>query len=167
MSLDQKYFPQDKNYLLKTVQAFSKEVLISGWADHCYQGYMRNENPMGLEDDFTIHIKSEIQKGTFILEEVYELLSAIYRFREGDNQLSFVWDGRTHMEYYDEKWKITFIEWVDELSRKPEIYRAVIKASLADGMTNTTFLQASIKRAVLNHFHIRLTRSQKIHTLTA
>ena len=66
MSIEQKYFYGDKNYLLKTVQAFSKEALIDYWAVEAYQGYMSIENPLGLEDNFT-SIKSEIRNGHLFL----------------------------------------------------------------------------------------------------
>ncbi|MCP4458226.1 MAG: hypothetical protein GY816_09425 [Cytophagales bacterium] len=167
MSIEQKYFNQDKNYLLKTVQAFCKNLLLETWASEAYQAYMSLENPMGLEDDFTLSIKLEIKKGTYVLEEAYDLLAAIYRLKEGDNQLSFVWDGRTHMEYYDEQWRSIFNSWMLGLCQKQEVYRAIIKASLADKTTNTDFLESSIKRAVLDHFQIRITRSKKMHVLTA
>ena len=68
MSIEQKYFYDDKNYLLKTVQAFSKEALTIYWAVEAYHGYMTMENPLGLEDNFTLSIKSEIRKGAFILD---------------------------------------------------------------------------------------------------
>lgn len=165
MSIEQKYLQQDKNYLLKTVQAFGKESFLDEWTVECYKSYMTLENPLGLEDDFTITIKSEIRKGAFILNEAYDILAAIYRLKKGDNQLSFVWDGRTHMEYYDEKWRAKFGEWIIELSQKREIYRSVIKASLADKTTITDFLHGSIRRTLLGHFNTKLTRTQKLYAL--
>ena len=79
-----------------------------------------------------------------------------------DNQLAFVWDGRSHLDYYDEKWKGAFAEWIAVLSRKSEVYRAVIKAALAENKTNTDFLSDSIKRIILSHFDVKLTRSRKL-----
>ena len=78
MSIEDKYFDHDKNYLLKTVQAFSKESLQMDWTILTLDGYMSIENPLGLEDDFSINLKSKIHKGAYILDESYDLLSAIY-----------------------------------------------------------------------------------------
>ena len=167
MSIEERYFPADKNYLLKTVQAFSKHALVQQWALEAFNGYMLQENPLGLEDDFTISIKSEIGNGAFILEDIYDLIAAVYRYKHGDNQLSFLWDGRTHMEHYDEEWRKTFLSWIKTLCQNKEIYRSVIKAAMADNTTNTDFLAVSVRRFVLRYFDVRLTRSQRLLTVTA
>jgi len=167
MSIEQKYFPSDKNHLLKTVQAFGKERFLKQWTEECFNGFLKAENPMGLRDDFTIFLESKIQGGRFILEEAYELLAAIYRLRHGDNQLSFMWDGRTHMEYYDEEWKNTFTRWTEQLCEHKEVYKSIIRAALADEKTNTDFLRASLRRFILKKFKLKLTRSQKLYSQTA
>ncbi len=166
MSIDHKYFSADKNYLLKTVQAFGKDKLQEVWTQNALEGFMVCENPLGLEDSFTLQIRQEIRKGTVILEEGYELLAAIYRFRYGSNQLAFLWDGRTHMEFYDEEWRETFNVWTKRISTKPEVYRAVIKAAVADADMNTDFLKASIRRTILKEFKIKLSRAQRIEHLS-
>lgn len=167
MSIDQKYFPTDKNYLLKTVQAFSKDSLLDEWTKQAYNGYMTHENPMGLEDDFTLTIKTKIRQGVSVLDESYDLLAAIFRYKYGDNQLSFLWDGRTHMEYYDELWRDTYLDWTRKLCLKPEIYRSIIKASIATQNMNIDFLKMSVKRAVLKSFKVRISRAQKLHAMSA
>jgi hypothetical protein len=167
MSIEERYFTADKNYLLKTVQAFSKQALVEKWAVEAYNGYMVQENPLGLEDDFTLSIKNEIPKGAFILEDIYDLVAAVYRYKHGDNQLSFLWDGRTHMEHYDEEWRTTFLKWISLLCQHKEVYRTVIKAAMADRHTNTDFLAATIRRFVLKHFNVRVTRSQRLMVLSA
>ena len=167
MSIEQKYFDQDKNHLLKTVQAFGKDFLIKDWLQFLYEGYQINENPMGLEDAFTLQLRDQIQSGQQLLEEPYDILSAIYRLKHGDNQLMFMWDGRTHMEFYDEEWRKTFHEWTKKLSQKREIYRCIIKMVIASENVNTDFLVATIRKGILDHFDIKLTRSRKIHLKTA
>ena len=165
MSIDLKYFPGDKNYLLKTVQAFTKEALMDQWCRHAYQGYSQAENPMGLQDDFTVELQANISRGKFILDEAYDLLAAIYRFKYGDNQLTFIWDGRTHMEFYDETWKETVSEWTQDISRHPEIYRSIVKASLKSDNENIDFLKGSMKRFILRKFEINLTRSRVLRAI--
>lgn len=167
MSIEERYFSADKNYLLKTVQAFSKHALLEKWAFEAFNGYMQQENPLGLEDDFTLSIKSEIPKGSFILEDIYDIVAAVYRYKHGDNQLSFLWDGRTHMEHYDDEWRTTFHSWVIALCQNKEVYRTIIKAAMADNQTNTDFLAITMRRFVLKHFNVRLTRSQRLMTMTA
>jgi hypothetical protein len=167
MSIEQKYFPTDKNHLLKTVQAFAKDRLLSTWTSEAYQGYLKAENPLGLEDDFTLFLKSKIQNAAFILEEAYDLMAAIYRLRHGDNQLSFMWDGRTHMEYYEEEWTHWFRQRTTVLCEQKDVYRVILKAALADHKTNTLFLKATLRRALLRYFQLKLTRTAKLMSRSA
>jgi hypothetical protein len=162
MSIDQKYFPQDKNYLLKTVQAFSKDYLLKRWGSLAYEAFMVCENPLGLQDAFTIELQGRIHQGVSILDSAYDMLAAIYRYKQGNNQLEFIWDGRTHMEYYDEEWKRTFETWALQLCIQREVYRQVIRAAFIDPRMGSEFLQSSVKRTVLGHFGIKLTRSRHL-----
>jgi hypothetical protein len=162
MSIDQKYFPQDKNYLLKTVQAFSKDYLLRRWAHLSFEAYMVCENPLGLQDTFTLGLQEKMLDGAHILGQAYDVLAAIYRYKQGDNQLEFIWDGRTHMEYYDEEWKKTFEAWAFQLCMQREVYRQVIRAAFIDPRMGTDFLQASVRRTALAHFGVKLSRARHL-----
>jgi hypothetical protein len=166
MLIEEKYFKQDKNYLLKSVQAFSKEMLLDRWIQQIFLSYNQLNNPMGLEDDFIIALRNKINKGKELLEENYDILAAIYRFNHSDNQLEFNWDGRSHMESYDEEWKARYNKWIVCLSSIKEIQRPVIKyATQGDGLNND-FLVLSIRKAILSHFNLRL-RSHSLYQLSA
>ena len=166
MLSDVKYFTQDKNYLLKSVQAFSKEFLLNCWLESVLAAYSRQHNPMGLEDDFTLEIRDKISLAKPLLEDAYDILAAVYRHDHGDNQLSFQWDGRTHMEVYDADWKAMFDYWVQELSEIKEIQRPILKFAISANQTNTEFLKQSIRKGVLSHFNIRL-RSNTLYRVSA
>lgn len=161
MLIEEKYFPQDKNYLLKSVQAFSKEILLDQWLQQILTSYNLQHNPMGLEDDFIIELKQKIHFAKKILEVNYDILAAIYRHDHADNQLEIMWDGRSHMEAYDSDWKEMYSEWIVKLSLIKEIQRPVIKYAVSEGGVNHTFLAQSIKRAILSQFGLRM-RSQKL-----
>lgn len=166
MLIEEKYFKQDKNYLLKSVQAFSKESLLNTWIDELLRAYNQQHNPMGFEDDFTIQLKAEIAKGKELLEDNYDILAAIYRFNHSDNQLEFNWDGRSHMETYHEEWKERFGQWTVELSLVKEIQRPVIKYATQGTGINNEFLLISIRKAILSHFDLRL-KAQRLSQLSA
>lgn len=166
MQVDEKYFTQDKNYLLKTVQAFSKEFLLKQWMEEILSAYNQMHNPMGLEDDFTIELREKIHSGVSLIEESYDILAAVYRYDYDDNQLSFQWDGRTHMEVYDADWKAMFKHWTEQLSQIKEIQRPILRFAVSDNQTNTDFLKQSIRRGILGYFKIRL-RSQTLYRVSA
>lgn len=166
MFAEEKYFNQDKNYLLKTVQAFSKDFLLQLWLQETLHAYHIQHNPMGLEDDFTIELKENITTSQVIIEEAYDLLAAIYRLDYGDNQLSFQWDGRTHMEVYDAEWKEMYKKWIKELSLIKGIQRPILRYAISKGQVNSYFLTQSIRKEISTFFNVRL-RYKTLRRLTA
>ena len=166
MQADHKYFSQDKNYLLKTVQAFSKEYLLSQWLEEILKAYNLQHNPMGLEDDFTLEIRQKIYSAKPLIESAYDVLAAVYRLDHGDNQLAFQWDGRTHMEVYDTEWKSMFNYWTQQLSQIKEIQRPILRYAISNGQTNPEFLKQSIRKGVLSYFNIRL-RATTLYRVSA
>lgn len=166
MLVEEKYFPHDKNYLLKTVQAFAKERLLTIWLDEILAAYNHQHNPMGLEDDFVIELREKIGIGTDLLEELYDILAGIYRYDHGDNQLEFQWDGRTHMEVYDTDWRAMYLHWIRELSLIKEIQRPIVRYAVSGKMVNTEFLKQSLRKGILTYFQIRL-RSQTLYRVSA
>ena len=166
MLIEEKYFGQDKNYLLKTVQAFSKESLLNSWVDQVFITYNQLHNPMGLQDDFIIQLSQEMPQARELLDENYNILAAIYRLKFGDNQLEFQWDGRTHMEYYDAEWKAQFREWSRSITAIKEFYRPIVKYATQKQDVNSDFLKMSMRRSMLNFFNIKL-RSNYLVSLSA
>ena len=164
--IEEKYFTQDKNYLLKSVQAFSKESLLNEWINVILKAYSQQHNPMGLEDDFIVGLKTKLTRGKDLLADNYNILAAIYRHNHSDNQLEIMWDGRSHMEAYDADWKKMYLQWANHLSLIKEIQRPVIKYAVSDADMNHSFLSQSIRRAILSHFGMRL-RSQTLYKVSA
>lgn len=166
MLVEDKFFSQDKNYLLKTVQAFSKDYLLHKWLKAILKAYHQQHNPMGLEDDFTIELQQKIGSARVLLESSYDLLAAVYRLNHGDNQLSFQWDGRTHMEVYDAEWKSWFEVSTAKLSLIKEIQRPILRYAVSNQQTNNDFLKQSIRRGIFGFFKVRL-RSRLMYQLSA
>ena len=166
MLIEEKYFAQDKNYLLKSVQAFSKESLLNNWLRQILTSYGLQHNPMGLEDDFIIELKKKISFGKELLEDNYDVLAAVYRHDHADNQLEIMWDGRSHMEAYDTDWKGVYVRWIEKLSLIKDIQRPIIKYIISEGGVNHTFLKQSIRRAILSHFDLKM-RSQNLCRVSA
>jgi len=166
MLIEEKYFPQDKNYLLKSVQAFSKEALLDHWLQGILQAYTYQHNPMGLVDDFILELQEKIGSAKVLLAENYDVLAAIYRHNHSDNQLEIMWDGRSHMEAYDSDWKGMYRLWTQELSHIKEIQRPIIKFAVSEDGVNHQFLLQGIRRAILSHFGLRM-RTQTLYRVSA
>ncbi len=116
--------------------------------------YFSQFNPLGIEDDFIISLKKLSMKDLQFLDRPYQLLSAIYRYQYGDNQLEFLWDGTSHTDKYCEDWKDAFYRWIQELClSNPNFTRAFTKYVYAsDGSLNTEFLENFLCNTILNHF---------------
>lgn len=162
MVYQDKYFKQDKNYILRAAQGFVEPQLLKQWVETAIDCYMMKENPMGLLDDFVIEIRNAKQYNIEFLRELYELLSAIYRFKRGDNQLEFIWDGRSHYEVYAEQWCEDFTTWTRDLSQHPGVYRAILKACVLQHDVNTRFLYYSIRKLMFARFRMTIGRNRLI-----
>ena len=166
MLIEEKYFPQDKNYLLKSVQAFSKESLLQNWLTELLKAYSYQHNPMGLVDDFILELQQKITSAKVLLEENYDLLAAIYRHNHSDNQLEIMWDGRSHMEAYDSEWKEKYTHWINSLSQIKEIQRPIIRYAVSESDINHQFLKQSIRKGILSYFGLRM-RAQSLYRASA
>lgn len=164
MLYQDKYFKQDKNSILRAAQGFVEPQLLRRWAEIALESYMQLENPMGLIDDFILELESIKKYDTSFLQELYEIMAAIYRYKKGDNQLEIIWDGRSHYEVYAENWSAEFEDCVKAFCMKPEVYRAIIKACILQQGNNNKFLFYGIRKVILNHFRMRIGRNKLLKT---
>ncbi|MEQ9657913.1 hypothetical protein, partial [Fulvivirga sp.] len=114
----QKYFPLDKNYILEKAQLDLEEQLILHLIDFSKNFYLDIYNPLGIEDATVKAIKSHKTVYTWRLEEFYRNLAAVYRFKYGQNQLEFLFDGTDHSTKYRQDWEDTFKSWLIDFCLK-------------------------------------------------
>lgn len=125
-----KYFPLDKNYLLETAQLGLEKEFIIELIDFTKQFYLQQCNPLGLEDNTIRAIKAHQTVYTSRLEEFYRNLAGIYRFKYGQNQLEFLFDGIDHATKYQQDWTTTYKKWLAEFCAKPNFVRAVLELTV-------------------------------------
>ncbi|HWA34348.1 MAG TPA: hypothetical protein VG737_09480 [Cyclobacteriaceae bacterium] len=121
-----KFFPLDKNYLLEAAQLRSKDRLLAEMIDLARSRYQQIHNPLGLNDSFSEMIAGYIPTDARPLSEFYENLAGVYRFKFGETQLGFLWDGRDHTDKYEEDWVATFNQWIEKLCERPQFIQAVL-----------------------------------------
>ena len=126
----QKYFPLDKNYLLEAAQLDSEREFIVKLIDFTKEYYLNNCNPLGLEDDTIKAIKAHKTEYTDRLKEFYRNLAAIYRFKYGQNQLEFLFDGSDHSTKYRQDWAEAFVKWINEFCSKSNFVRAILELTV-------------------------------------
>ena len=121
-----KFFALDKNYLLEEAQLSLQDPLLFSLVKKAKEQYEFQHNPLRLMDSFSLKIKNHEVKNLKPLVAFYQSLAAIYRYKFGDNQLEFLWDGKSHFEKYQSDWTATFEQWTDEFLHREQFIQAVL-----------------------------------------
>jgi len=124
--LVRKFFPLDKNYLLEEAQLSLQEKLLTRLVEIVKNAFAQKTNPLGLLDDFGLKIKNYQVNNLKPLHNFYQNTCGVYRFKNSNNQLEFVWDGREHLEKYKEEWSMVFVGWVNEFCKQELFVQAVL-----------------------------------------
>lgn len=128
--LVRKFFPLDKNYLLEAAQLRSQGRLLISLVDLAKTCYQLEHNPLGLSDEFSEKIAGYRPVDLKPLRSFYELLAGVYRYKYGETQLSFLWDGSDHSEKYEQDWSETFEEWTTQLCRRSQFVQAILDLTI-------------------------------------
>lgn len=108
-----------------------EEPLLQYLVDFVKVEYLLKCNPLGLDDDTTRKVRQHEISDMQQLREFYVTLSGVYRFLYyGDNQLTFIFDGRDDQEKYREEWEKTFRRWAKEFCRHDNFIRAVLELTV-------------------------------------
>ena len=99
-----KFFPLDKNYLLEEAQLSLQDHLLLSLIEKVKEIYMLQHNPLLIMDELSTKIVAYKPKSLELLYPFYQNMAAVYRYKYGDNQLEFLWDGTAHTERYKEEW---------------------------------------------------------------
>lgn len=124
--LVRKFFPLDKNYLLEEAQLAQQNYLLREMVDKVKVAYARLFNPLGIDDAISARVKAYKSKNIDSLHSFYQTLAAVYRFKFGENQLTFLWDGIDHRDKYRADWEEAFHNWTDEFCHHELFIRAVL-----------------------------------------
>ncbi len=112
---------------------------------------MLQHNPLGIMDELSARIVAYKPKNIKVLYPFYQNMAAVYRYKFGDNQLEFIWDGTDHIETYKEEWTIAFDKWIRGFCEQHQFLMAVMdltvflplnrKAHLAENRMNSFITQ--------------------------
>lgn len=155
--LVRKFFPHDKNYLLEDAQLRIRDRLLTLLIDKAIEAYRRENNPLGLNDAFSERIANYYPRSLTSLHGFYDTLAGVYRLKFGDNQLSFLWDGRDHSDKYEEDWTMAFEEWTSQLCREIQFAQAVLDLTVF--LPDNQFVHLAenrMKAAMLGRFEVRM-----------
>lgn len=161
--LVRKFFPLDKNYLLEAAQLRTQDRLLNILIGKAKAAYQLIHNPLGLNDAFSNRIDHFKATNLRPLHPFYENLAGIYRYKHGETQLTFLWDGREHSEKYEEDWARFFDEWIDQLCQRPQFVQAVLDLSVFLPDNRHAHLAESRMNAVMiDLFELKIHRTKGI-----
>lgn len=158
-----KFFPLDKNYLLEEVQLRLRDRLLISLIHQAKTTYEQVHNPLGLNDAFSKKIIRYYPKNLQPLYRIYQNLAGIYRFKFGENQLGFLWDGKDHTEKYQEDWSQTFQEWTARLCGQSQFVQSVLDLTVFLPDNHHAHLAENRMNAVmLGLFEVRIHKQKGI-----
>ncbi len=150
--MQRKLFPDDKNYILKSVQSSNKEELLIELVTFVKKYYLRHYNPLGLIDDIILKIKNSKPFPFEPFEEFYFDLATIYRFKYGEVQLQFLFDGRSHYEKYAADWEEYFMQNIHSFCSNRFFIRAVLDIGVFHTQDRVAQLAGRRLKYFLNEF---------------
>ena len=158
-----KYFPLDKNYILKQAQVSAKPDFRRIFLSELQEAYLRIFNPLRLDDHTTRQVLKGKHPRWSNFDYFYTNLCAIYRYKFGENQLEIPFDGRTHQEKYLEEWQTIFIQWVRALCGDSYFVRSMLEILLFRANNHRVeMVNTRIKSLLNNHFELRIHKSRGI-----
>jgi hypothetical protein len=158
-----KFFPTDKNYLLEEAQLLLQDTLLSSLIESVKAQYELLYNPLGIPDALTLKIRGYKPGNVKPLSGFYQNLAGIYRYKFGDNQLEFIWDGVDHPERYKEEWTGFFQKQVQNFCKSELFIRAVLDLTvfLPDNR-NAQLAENRMNHFMLEAFEVRIHKARGI-----
>lgn len=165
--MDQRFFKLDKNYLLKEAQRASEDHLLVNLVERAVQFYNVIHNPLGLEDDTTLAIKA--YRPLPPMEDFqlfYTKLAAIYRYFHGHTQLEFIWDGRSHLQYYEDEWKEFFVHETNKMFVNTPLLKIVLELTVfAKTLSNNNMLVYRLSSIIKEHFNVQVYKRKGLRAM--
>lgn len=152
-----KQFKNDKNYILKKIQLETKEKLLKKLIKRSTILYNKKSNPLGLIDKTTDKLKKTKEINYKSLNFFYNKLSTIYRYNHGEVQLSFLWDGTSHEEYYRNRWKSFFKRETNRMSQNLSFLKSVLYLTIfSNNVDEKAEIQYRVSTFLRKDFNIQV-----------
>lgn len=155
--MSMKQFKNDKNYILKKIQLETKEKLLKKLIKTSTILYNKKSNPLGLIDKTTDKLKKTKEINYKSLNFFYNKLSTIYRYNHGEVQLSFLWDGTSHEEYYRNRWKSFFKRETNRMSQNLSFLKLVLYLTIfSNNVDEKAEIQYRVSTFLRKDFNIQV-----------
>lgn len=152
-----KLFPLDKNYIFRQAQAGLEEDLLAVMVEELKSAYTLWYNPLGLMDDTYAQILGTKEFPKERIRIIYTQLCGIYRYQYASNQLDLLFDGRSHLEKYQDDWTEQLVEWVRELGMYEPYVKTMLRMTLLyDTESRAEFSENRCKSFINEYFGVKI-----------
>jgi hypothetical protein len=152
----------DKNYLLEEAQLCLQGDLLHHLVEEVKAAYLQMHNPLHLADSFSIKIQTYKSQNITALSNFYIHLAAVYRFKWGNSQLEFLWDGADHFEKYKADWKDFFEKSTQAFCREELFIQAVLDLTVFATCGQAELTESRMNHFMLKHFELKMHKSKGI-----
>jgi hypothetical protein len=153
----QKLFPLDKNYILRQAQSILEEQMLEVMVFELKKSYTQLYNPLMLMDETFAKILDSYEYPKDRLRMIYRQLCGIYRFKNKDNQLELLFDGRTHLEKFQEDWSRQILEWVHQLGYHEQYVKTMLRMTiLFDTESRAEWSENHCKFFINEYFELKI-----------
>jgi hypothetical protein len=156
-----KLFPLDKNYILRQAQFVLEEELMDQMVYELKRSYTYLYNPLQLMDKTYAKILDTFEFPTDRIQMIYRQFCGIYRFKNRDNQLELLFDGRSHFDKFKEEWETCFISWIKELGQHEQYVKTMLRMTLLyDTESRAEWAENHCKAFINQHFELKVVKRQ-------
>ncbi|HEX8059880.1 MAG TPA: hypothetical protein VF473_03045 [Cyclobacteriaceae bacterium] len=149
-----KFFPLDKNYLLEEAQLELKGTLLSCLVGMVKEEYEHRYNPLGICDEFIHKVRDYEADDLKALENFYHTLAGVYRYKFGDNQLQFMWDGGDQLQTYKKEWSAFFADQTKSFCKNELFIKAVLDLTVFNNYSQLS--ENRMNNFMLHSFEVKL-----------
>ncbi|SDC95997.1 hypothetical protein SAMN04488104_101098 [Algoriphagus faecimaris] len=157
----EKIFPLDKNYILRQAQSVLEEEMIDRMVFELKRSYTFLYNPLRLMEPTYARILDTLEFPRDRVRMIYRQLCGVYRYKHGDNQLEFLFDGRTHFEKFQEDWSAALVKYVQDLGQYEPYVKTMLRMTvLYDTESRAEWSENHCKAFINQFFEVRVVKRQ-------
>lgn len=158
-----KFFPLDKNYILESTQLSLRDSLLHILLKKVKNLYEQQHNPLLLEDTFVLKIRTHTATSLKPLYGFYENLAGVYRYKFGETQLEFLWDGQDHQKKYETEWSDAFDQWTTAFCSNEQFLKAILDLTVFLPENRQVHMAENrMNYIILQHFDVKIHKSHGI-----
>ncbi len=156
----EKIYPLDKNYILRQAQFAMEEELMEQMIYELKRSYTYLYNPLRLMDETYAQILDTFEFPTDRLRLIYRQLCGIYRYKNEDNQLAMLFDGRSHFDAFKEEWEAGLIAYVKELGNHEQYVKTLLRMTiLYDNESRAEWAENHCKSFINQYFGVKVVKT--------